>query len=123
AMPQYISTIEKARSGEAVANIGSLRTSLDRYWYQNAGATTAGATTSIPLLDIDDPNSVTNALYSYAITSNTSTASVRTYVITATRTAASGTIYTVSWRQVSNIEGQLYRSANLGGPVYTAPSE
>ncbi|NQT75968.1 MAG: prepilin-type N-terminal cleavage/methylation domain-containing protein, partial [Candidatus Omnitrophica bacterium] len=47
AMPQYISTIEKARSGEAVANIGSLRTSLDRYWYQNAGATTAGATTSI----------------------------------------------------------------------------
>ncbi|MBU4590874.1 MAG: prepilin-type N-terminal cleavage/methylation domain-containing protein [Candidatus Omnitrophica bacterium] len=110
-LPQYISTIEKARSGEAVTNVGSLRTAIDRYWYQRGEITT-----NPDNLDIDNPNSVTNKLYSYSIADNGTTSSARAYTITATRTV-SGITYTVTWVQTSNTTGKLYRSANLGGPV------
>ena len=112
ALPQYITTIEKARSGEAVANIGSIRTSIDRYWYQNASINE-----DLDYLDIDNPNNVANKLYSYTIDAAVTDASTRVYTITATRTAPSGTIYTVEWVQEDNVTGTLYRSANLGGPV------
>lgn len=112
ALPQYITTIEKARSGEAVANIGSIRTSIDRYWYQNASINE-----DLDYLDIDNPNNVANKLYSYTIDAAGTDASTRVYTITATRTAPSGTIYTVEWVQEDNVTGTLYRSANLGGPV------
>ncbi|MBC8473386.1 MAG: prepilin-type N-terminal cleavage/methylation domain-containing protein [Candidatus Omnitrophica bacterium] len=112
AVPQYVTSIEKARSGEAAVNIGSIRTSVDRYWYQNASITDDWA-----YLDIDNPNAVTNALYSYDITDDGTSASTRAYTISATRTSAGGTAYTVEWVQTNNIAGKLYRSANLGGPV------
>ena len=114
ALPQYITTIEKARSGEAVANIGSIRTSVDRYWYQNASINE-----DLNYLDIDNPNSIPAAkrLYTYSITATGTSASTRVYTILATRTAPSGTVYTVEWVQENNVTGTLYRSANLGGPV------
>lgn len=110
AMPQYVSTIEKARSGEAVANIGSVRTAVDRYWYQNGSITTDPDD-----LDIDNPNLITNKLYTYTITDDGTTASTRAYTINAARTAG-GNSYWVKWVQTNNNSAGLYRSANLGGP-------
>jgi len=112
ALPQYSATIEKSKSAEAVMNIGSLRTAVDRYWYQNGE--TNPTNTSISNLDIDNPNNIADRLYGYVIT-NTSTATVRTYTIVATRTTNAA--YKVTWIQTNNTTGKLYRSANLGGPV------
>jgi len=110
ALPQYITTLEKGKSAEAVSNIGSLRTSLDRYWYQNAAGTT-----DIDELDVDNPNTVTNRLYQYAIT-NSCTSTARVYTIRAERIGKE-TDYWVQWSQVSNVEGKLTRSSKLGGPT------
>ena len=112
AVPQYMTSIEKARSGEAAVNIGTIRTSVDRYWYQNASITN-----NFAYLDVDNPNSITNKLYTYSLTDDGTDASTRAYTILATRTSAGGTAYTVEWVQTNNIFGKLYRSANLGGPV------
>lgn len=113
ALPQYTATIEKSKSAEAATNVGSLRTSVDRYWYQNSD--TNPTNTTISNLDIDDPNNVTNRLYNYSITSNTSNATTRTYTIKATRTTDANTW--VQWTQTDNNTGKLTRSANLGGPT------
>ncbi|MDO8602955.1 MAG: prepilin-type N-terminal cleavage/methylation domain-containing protein [Candidatus Omnitrophota bacterium] len=115
ALPQYTATIEKSRSAEAASNIGALRTAVDRYWYQNNASDPTN--TDLDKLDIDNPNNVIGKLYTYSISSNTSTASTRTYTILATRTSSGGTTYTVQWVQTNNNTGNLYRSANLGGPV------
>ena len=111
ALPQYIRTLEKARSSEAVANVGSIRASLDRYWYQ-----VGSITTDLGQVDIDNPNDVTNKLYTYAVTDDGTTSSIRKYTVTATRTVGTET-YTVTWIQTDNETGKLYRSANLGGPT------
>ena len=110
ALPQYITTIEKGRSAEAVTNMGSLRTALDRYWYQNSTGTD-----SIDDLDIDNPNSVANRLFQYSITSSC-TSSTRSYVIDADRIGKE-TDYWVKWTQTDNTTGKLTRSSKLGGPT------
>jgi len=110
ALPQYITTLEKGKSAEAVTNIGSLRTSLDRYWYQNAAGTT-----DIDELDVDNPNDVTNRLYQYAIT-NSCTATTRVYTIRAERIGKESD-YWAQWSQTSNTAGKLTRSSKLGGPT------
>jgi len=117
ALPQYTLTLEKARSAEAAANIGSIRTAVDRYWYQNSG--TEPANTDISKLDIDNPNDVTNRLYNYAITANTSNASTRVYTIKATRLKAGveDSNTWMQWTQTDNNTGKLTRSSNLGGPT------
>ncbi|PIP67654.1 MAG: hypothetical protein COW92_05325 [Candidatus Omnitrophica bacterium CG22_combo_CG10-13_8_21_14_all_43_16] len=119
ALPQYTATIEKSRSAEAATNVGSIRAALDRYWYQtnNMSTATLPADGSAGTLDIDNPNAVTNKLYSYALSDLSADAAVdRTYTVTATRTSGANT-YTVTWKQTDNNTGKLYRSANLGGPV------
>lgn len=111
ALPQYTTTLEKSKSAEAAANVGSLRTSLDRYWYQSGSVTT-----DLSSLDIDNPNSVTNKLYTYSITDDGTSATTRKYTVTGTRTAG-GNTYWVKWAQTDNNTGKLTRSANLGGPT------
>jgi type IV pilus assembly protein PilE len=111
ALPQYTATIEKSKSAEAAMNVGSLRAALDRYWYQNGSITT-----TISNLDIDDPNNVSNKLYTYSITDDGTDATTRKYTVTATRTSG-GNTYTVTWKQTDNNTGKLLRSANLGGPT------
>jgi type IV pilus assembly protein PilA len=111
ALPNYITALEKGRSGEAATNVGAIRTAIDRYWYQNAAFPA-----DLNSLDIDNPNSQTNALYSYTIANNGTTASTRAYTVTATRTVGS-TPYTLTWKQDSNTSAKLLRSANLGGPT------
>jgi prepilin-type N-terminal cleavage/methylation domain-containing protein len=117
ALPQYVATIEKSKSAEAATNIGSLRTAVDRYWYQSSGSDPAN--TDISKLDIDNPNSAVNRLYNYAITANTSDASTRAYTIKATRLKAGAEDPNtwVQWTQTDNTTGKLTRSLNLGGPT------
>jgi len=110
ALPQYITTLEKGKSAEAVTNIGSVRTALDRYWYQNATGTN-----SIDDLDIDNPNSVTNRLYQYSISSSC-TESTRSYTIDADRIGKEAD-YWLTWTQTNNTDGKLTRSSKLGGPT------
>ncbi len=110
AWPQFVSTIERSKSGEAVSNITGIRVSLDRYWYKNGSITT-----DLNNLETDNPNSVTDRLYSYSIEDDGTDSSIRRYTITATRTADSQT-YWVRWTQTDNDTGGLTKSANLGGP-------
>ena len=112
ALPQYTSTIEKARSGEAIINVGAIRVALDRYWYQNG---TLPANNDFSMLDIDDPNSIVNRLYTYSFTNDGTTGATRKYTVTATRVGSPATW--VKWLQSDNITGKITRSANLSGPV------
>ena len=112
AMPQYTATIEKARSGEAMINIGAIRVALDRYWYQNG---VLPANNNFLALDIDDPNNITNRLYVYSFVNNGTTAAVRKYTVTATRVGSTNTW--VKWMQTDNLTGKITRSLNLGGPA------
>lgn len=117
ALPQYITTIEKSKSGEAVVNVGAIRSALDRYWYQNYDLSTASLPASGDTnLDIGNPNDVTNKLYTYSISGLSGAGAERAYVIDATRTSG-GVSYWVKWTQTNNNTGKLTRSANLGGPT------
>jgi prepilin-type N-terminal cleavage/methylation domain-containing protein len=111
ALPQYTTTIEKSRSGEAATNIGALRTSIDRFWYQN-GSFPA----SIDDLDIDSPNLITNRLFDYTIADGGTSAETRNYTVKAERIGKEGD-YWVQWTQTDNNTGKLTRSAKLGGPT------
>lgn len=111
-LPQYIATIEKSRSGEAAANIGTIRTSIDRYWYQNG----AFPATDFSNLDIDNPNSVTNRLYNYTLVDGGTDSTTRKYTIKAERVGQAAT-YWVNWVQTDNNTGKITRSAKLGGPT------
>jgi len=122
ALPQYVATLEKSKSAEAASNIGSIRSALDRYWYQNnydlTGATlpTDG---SEGTLDIDNPNAVTNRLYNYSVSGLSAAGAERAYTITAVRNK-NGTEDPntwVKWTQTNNTTGKLTRSSNLGGPT------
>ncbi|MDP2920861.1 MAG: prepilin-type N-terminal cleavage/methylation domain-containing protein [Candidatus Omnitrophota bacterium] len=113
ALPNYITSLEKARSGEAVTNVGSIKNAIDRYWYENGNIqTAAGATITTANLDV----TITSTLYAYVITDDETDADTLVYTITATRNVGA-TAYTVTWIQESATEGHLYRSLNLGGPV------
>lgn len=112
AMPQYIGTLEKSRSSEALTNIGTIRTSLDRYWYEYLSMPTDN---DWDALDIGNPNSQTQRLYNYTFVDEATSATTRKYLVTATRTSDSTTY--VKWQQQDNTTGQFYKSANLGGPT------
>ncbi len=114
ALPQYISTIEKARSSEAISNIGALRTSTDRYWYDRSAVSGSYAAATLTTLDVDNPNSVSNRLFDYTLT-DSSSAGGKNYTIRAERRSDPST-YWVQWTQQSNTSGRLYKSNALGGP-------
>ena len=113
ALPQYSATIEKARSGEAVINVGTIRVALDRSWYQNGALP---ADDNFALLDVDNPNNIVNKLYIYTFKDNGTTSTKRKYTVTATRVGSPGTW--VKWVQTDNLTGKITRSDNLGGPAF-----
>jgi len=113
ALHQYTATIEKARSGEAIINVGSIRVALDRYWYQNGAMPKDDDFTE---LDIDNPNAVINKLYTYTFKDNGTSNAIRKYTVTATR-AGDDTTW-IKWTQTNNVVGKVTRSANLGGPTF-----
>ena len=114
ALPQYVNTIEKARSAEATSNIGALRSSMDRYWYDQSALAASYTAASLANLDIDNPNDDSNRLFNYTLTDN-STASTKNYTIRAERIGKAATHW-VQWTQTDNNTGRLYKSNALGGP-------
>jgi len=112
ALPQYISTLEKARSGEAMTNVGTLRSSMERYWYDQ-GATAGYTAATLARLDVDDPNSVSGRLYNYVLT-DTGNVNTKRFTIRANRIGKAA--YWVQWTQTNNTTGRLYKSNALGGP-------
>ncbi|MBU1852487.1 MAG: prepilin-type N-terminal cleavage/methylation domain-containing protein [Candidatus Omnitrophica bacterium] len=114
ALPQYVNTIEKARSAEATSNIGALRSSVDRYWYEQNALASSYTAAAFARLDIDNPNNDTNRLFDYTITDN-SDQTTKTYTIRAERIGKSATHW-VQWTQTDNNTGRLYKSNALGGP-------
>lgn len=111
-LPRYIATIERAKSAEAVTNVISIKTSVDRYWYQNRSWP---GDNNFAALDIEDPNTITGILYSYTFTNTGTTSALRSYTVNATRTVGA-TTYWVRWTQTNNTTGKLYKSNTLGGP-------
>lgn len=114
ALPQYVSTIEKARSAEATSNIGSLRSSMDRYWYDKVALSTTYTAATLAMLDLDNPNDDTGAMYTYVLTDN-STLTTKNYTIRAERDGKTATHW-VQWTQTDNNTGKMYKSNALGGP-------
>lgn len=114
ALPQYTSTLEKARSAEAVSNIGSLRTSFDRYWYEKSSTAAAYVAATLDTLDVDNPNSDTSAKFTYTLT-DSSTLAAKNYTIRAERDGKTDTHW-LEWRQTDNNTGSLFKSTALGGP-------
>ena len=110
ALPQYMKTIEKARSVEAVINIGSLRVAIERYWYERGSVTS-----DLDNLAIDNPNDQVERLFYYTITDDGTTGETRKYNIKAERIGMAGTHW-VRWVQIDNNTGSLYKSNALGGP-------
>lgn len=114
ALPQYINTIEKARSAEATSNIGALRSSMDRYWYDQAALAATYSAATLAKLDIDNPNDDTNRLFNYILT-DTSTSATKSYTIRAERIGKT-TTHWLQWTQTDNNTGRIYKSNALGGP-------
>ena len=117
ALPQYMVTLEKARSVEAIINIGNIRVALQRYWYENDGDLTGAMLpeTGRGNLDINNPNDTKNRIYTYTISDLSGPNEECTYTITATRTVGDET-YIIMWIQENKSRRKFYRSANLGGP-------
>ena len=66
AIPQYMKASRKAIASEAVTTIGAIRGAIARYYqeYNTVPSTTSN-------LDIDDPNTVPGARFSYTINAGT----------------------------------------------------
>ncbi len=114
ALPQYVNTIEKARSAEAVSNIGALRSAVDRYWYEQSALSASYNSATLDKLDVDNPNNDTGAMFTYTLTDN-STSTTKNYTIRAERDGKS-TTHWVQWTQADNNTGRLYKANALGGP-------
>ncbi|MFC1623872.1 prepilin-type N-terminal cleavage/methylation domain-containing protein [Candidatus Omnitrophota bacterium] len=115
ALPQYTSTLEKAKSAEAIGILGSFRNSMDRYWYEHlsdatyTSATFAMGATGTITLDLDNPNDTTNKKWQYGLTDN-STSAARDYLIQAQRL----TKETTHWIDIDE-DGNIAKSKALGG--------
>lgn len=64
ALPQYMKTIKKARIAEAASNIGSIRGAETRHYQENDELVTGS---DLSNLDIEDPNDITNAYFTYTV--------------------------------------------------------
>ena len=114
ALPHYVNTIEKARSAEATANIGALRSAMERYWYEQGALAASYTAAALTTLDIDNPNDDTGRRYDYTLT-DTGNATTRAYTIRAERIGKAATHW-VQWTQTDNNTGRLYKANALGGP-------
>jgi prepilin-type N-terminal cleavage/methylation domain-containing protein len=115
AFPKYVSTIEKARSVEAIINIGALCGAMDRYWYQQHSSTGAYTFAEITTLDVDDPNNQTYRDFKYVFKDN-STMDKKSYIIRAERLGKEST-YWLQWLQTDNRTGKMYKSPALDDSV------
>lgn len=114
ALPQYVSTLEKARSAEATVNVGSLRMAMHRHWYEQRAMLFEYYPVAFDTLDIDNPNNNTNRFFNYYLKDN-STKEAKNYTIRAERIGFPQ-LYWIQWAQINNNTGRFTRSNALGGP-------
>jgi len=114
AMPRYVATLEKARSAEAIVNVGGLKSSMERYWYEQISFERPYKPATLDSMDLGNPNFTVNRFYNYYF-SDSSTKDVRSFAIVAKRIGREK-VYWVKWIQRNTIFGKLYRSNLLGGP-------
>lgn len=114
ALPQYVNTIEKARSAEATSNIGALRSSMDRYWYDQSALSASYNAATLDKLDLDNPNNDTGRMFNYTLT-DSSNSTTKSYTIRSERIGKAATHW-VQWTQTDNNTGRMYKSNALGGP-------
>ena len=114
AMPHYVTTLEKARYAEASVNVGGLRGSMERYWYEQVSFKRPYRPATLDIMDVRNPNFTVNRYYNYFL-SDSSTKDIRSFVIGAKRIGREKT-YWIEWVQNNNNTGKLYRSSSLGGP-------
>lgn len=114
AIPQYNKVIERSRSAEALNNLGALRSSMERHWYEGVGAgsyvdaeLTLGAVGSL-VLDVDNPNEDANKMWNYRIIDN-NTVAAKDYEIGAQRIGKNE-----YWVKLDE-NGTLTKSNALGG--------
>jgi prepilin-type N-terminal cleavage/methylation domain-containing protein len=120
-LPQYVNTIEKARSAEALSILGTLRSSMERHYFEdlamgedNDTSFNAGATGSI-MLDIDNPND-SSELWLYGVDDDNDPASeTKDYLVGAVRTGK-----TDYWVTIDE-GGSVTKSQALGGTGVTFP--
>ncbi|HOW36251.1 MAG TPA: prepilin-type N-terminal cleavage/methylation domain-containing protein [Candidatus Omnitrophota bacterium] len=83
ALPRFFKTVEYSRSAEALANLSTIRQSVERcYLAKGNSALNCGAFASI---DVADPGLTPNALFGYGIN-----AAADDWTITATRNGTQG---------------------------------
>jgi len=80
ALPRFFRTVEYSRGMEALTNLGSIRQAMQRcYLFDNSYVNC-----TLSDLDIEDPGTAPNALFSYAVSGQTASA----FLITANRNTA-----------------------------------
>jgi len=114
ALPRYLATLEQARSVEATINIGALRSSMERYWYNQHAFSQSYIPATLDKLDIDNPDFVTNRFYNYYLVDK-STLDGKLYIIKAERINKPDT-YWVKWTQIGNNTRRMEKSYALGNP-------
>jgi prepilin-type N-terminal cleavage/methylation domain-containing protein len=109
ALPQYVSTLEKARSAEALGALGSMRSAMDRYWYEQISQNGYVTLTSLDSLDVE----IDQTKWTYTFSDRTPVGSVnladKEYVFIATRVGKAD-----YWIQI-NQAGTMSKSTTLGG--------
>ncbi len=107
AMPQCISTLKKAKAGKACTNLGSIRTSMDRYYYEQIAMGDYTQLSGVSWMDDLDVEIDTTG-WGYTI-SDTGDSDARDYEITATYINDSDL-----WVKVDE-DGAITKSPDLGG--------
>lgn len=109
ALPQYANTLKKAKAGEAYANLGAIRTSMDRYYYDKISMGDYIQLTNTTLFtDLDIEIDTTTGKWTYTVV-DTGTTSARNYVIQAEHTADA-----TLWAQIDE-NGTFTKCTALGG--------
>lgn len=80
ALPRFFKTVEFSRASEALANLSSIRSAMQRCYVIDNAYTACGVWTA---LDIEDPNLIATRLFDYTFTA----IGLTTFTITATRVA------------------------------------
>jgi len=118
AVPQYMKTIERAKSAEAVTNVGTLRRAMERHWVEcNANNEYIDASFEFGdaggyLLDVDNPNDNEERKWDYSIVDSGGLQGgvlVKEFYVRAEKTTDSS-----YWIEIDQ-DGVITKSRTLGG--------
>ena len=102
ALPRFFSTVEFARSTEALNQLGVVRESVARNYLVNNGTYTFA---TMAVLDVEDPSTAPGTHFTYSISGTTATG----YTLQATRNLVDGGVAT-DWIRLIQTGGGVTRS-------------